>query len=213
MKRKLLLIGSGALARDIIEMFGVERFAGHYVDPRFASTANSRLPIFSDWSVARGAADHYVLALIDFEQRVRLGAEARAIGLTTSPCLVSERAVIASDAQIGRGTIIGHFSVVGPGARVGNEVLVMNSVQVAHDVTVDDHAVMATGATLGGHSRVGRGVFVGLNATVVPRVNIAAGSYIAAGASCHRDVDTAARLVGNPARQLPLNEQPQSNAS
>ena len=69
---KLLLLGAGALAADLIDLFGAAAFVGAYVDPAFQrATQVDGVTIQSDWASAVSVASHYVLASSSIEHRAR----------------------------------------------------------------------------------------------------------------------------------------------
>ena len=198
---KILLIGSGALARDFVESFGRDAFVAIYVDPQFPVTQIDGLPVFTDWKEARDRASHYVIGFSDIEQRERVRGHAKSAGLLPASPFISRFAVIASDASLSPGCAVGHFAVVGPSARLCEDVLVMHSAVIAHDASVGVNTLLCAGARLGGYVQIGSGCFVGPNAVVSPRVKIGSNSHIAGGASCFRDAEAYSVLIGNPARQ------------
>ena len=58
------------------------------------------------------------------------------------------------------------------------------------------------GAVIGGNAVIGDYVSIGLNATVMPKVQIEEGAYIGAGAVVMNDVKKNEVVVGNPAKYL-----------
>ena len=58
------------------------------------------------------------------------------------------------------------------------------------------------GAVIGGNAVIGDYVSIGLNATVMPKVQIEEGAYIGAGAVVMNDVKKNDVVVGNPAKFL-----------
>jgi len=201
---KILLIGAGALARDIIDAFGAERFAAAYVDPEFSQTSViAGVPVCTDWREAVKLAPHYILAIASPTHRAQARARADELGLRPAPALATHLAYVAKSAKLDPGCLVGHFSTIGPEAHLEEHVLVMHNNVVGHDVLVGQCAVLCAGVMVGGYARIGARTFVGTNAVIGPHVNIGNESWVAAGAACLRDAPAGSRLVGNPARQAP----------
>ena len=58
------------------------------------------------------------------------------------------------------------------------------------------------GAVIGGNVNIGNFVTVGLNATILPNLNIEEGAFIGAGAVVTKDVKKNHVVVGSPAKFL-----------
>lgn len=200
----IVLIGAGALSRDLIDCFGAQAFAGIYVDPQFAAGSIGGLPLFTSWTDVRKVASRYILGVSDIVHRERARAAARNADLTPAAPMVSRLAIVASDAILAPGVVIGHLAVIGPAASLDEDVLVMHAAIVAHDAVVQANTVLCAGVSLGGYVRVGNNTFIGSNAVLVPGLKIGAGCHIAAGAACFHDSEPAGSWIGNPARRALL---------
>lgn len=199
--RGILLIGAGALARDIIDVFGVETFVAAYVDPSHAVAAVSGLPVVTSWEAASRRASHYVLGVSDMPLRERARQMAAAVGLRAAPAMVSPLARLAADAQLAAGCMVGHFVVIGPAASVGEDSLLMHGAILAHDARVEAGGVICAGACINGNVHLGPRCFVGPNAVLAPKIRLGHDCVVAAGAACFRDAPPHSLLVGNPARK------------
>lgn len=204
MDERWVLLGGGALARVLVDMFGRQRFAALYVEPGFPALEIPGLPVLNTLVAAREHGGHFVAAVGQPALRRRLMQAALAAGLAPAPPLVSAQASVAGDVQLGPGCVIGHQCVVGPGARLAAQVLLMPGVILGHDVVVEENSVLCAGTVMGGGSALGHDGFVGLNATLVPRIRLAPGCVVGAAALCLDDVTVASRLVGNPAQAQPI---------
>lgn len=196
-----ILIGAGALARDLIESFGREAFAGIYVDPQYACGPVNGLPVLTSWDDVRNAASHYTLGVSDIAHRERAIGMARAEGLLPAPPMVASGAVVARDAVLEAGACIGHVSVIGPAACIGANTLVMHGVVIGHDSMLGANSVLCAGVSLAGNVKIGARCFIGANAMLAPRVCFGDDVYAAAAAACFRDAESGSRWIGNPARR------------
>ena len=79
---------------------------------------------------------------------------------------------------------------------------------IGHDAIIGDDCEIATGAIIGGFVEIGNGVRVGLGAVIRPRVKIGDGARIGMGAVVVKDVPAGAVVVGNPARPIASDIEP-----
>lgn len=204
---KILLMGAGALARDIIDLVGPDRFAAAYVDAEYVSADTvDGLHIYTDLQQASRIASHYVLAISSIDHRERARKLAADSGLQPCTPVVSATARIARRVVLPGGCVVGHFSAVGPSARVGQDCLIMHGVVVGHDSVIEDNVVICAGVCLGGYVKLGARSFVGTNSVVSPQVSVGSDSFVAAGAACLRDAPANSRLLGNPAKRFANNK-------
>lgn len=204
---KILLVGAGALARDIIDLIGADRFVAAYVDAEFIQADSvDGVRICKEWRQAAQLASHYVLAVSSIEHRERASVLAAGAGLEPASPIVSITSRIASKATLARGCVVGHFSTVGPAVRIGLNSLIMHGVVVGHDSVIEENVVVCAGVCLGGYVTIGTRSFVGTNAVVAPKVNVGSDSFVAAGAACLRDAPANSRLIGNPAKRIASSE-------
>ncbi|MGI4848984.1 MAG: hypothetical protein ACRYGK_12715, partial [Janthinobacterium lividum] len=82
------LIGTGAMALELLELFGAQAFAACFTDAAFAAAARVHLPLCTDMAQLRCHASHFVLALADPEDRRRLAQRLLAAGLLPAPPMV-----------------------------------------------------------------------------------------------------------------------------
>lgn len=197
----ILLMGSGALAIDLVDMFGSKTFAGAYIDPGYELTGLSELPRWHDLSDCARRGQRYLLAVADSAQRRRFSLLAEAAGMLPCEAMISRHAVVAQSALLAEGTVIAHFSVIGPGAILDRHVLIMHNAVVGHDSVLHTNCVICAGSSIAGGVELGSDCFLGPNAAVAPQVRVASKSFLSAGTACLRNVDEPSVLIGNPARR------------
>ncbi len=202
--RKIILIGSGALARDLVGICGRDSFVGTFIDPDFPETPVAGLPVFTNWDEALRVASHYALGVLDASHRQKASQAAAKAGLLPMAPMIHHTAQVAGDAKIAPGCFVGCFSVIGPAAELLEDVLVMHSVVVAHDTIIGEGSVLLPGSWIGGYTRVGPGCLIGANSSLVPNITIGSNSFVAAGAACFKDAPFDSVLIGNPARRTEM---------
>lgn len=117
-------------------------------------------------------------------------------------------AVVASDAQLGRGCQILAGAVVGVEVTLGEGCILNTRSSVDHEGVLGDGVHLAPGATLAGCVKVGRGTLIAVGATVLPRITIGENVIVGAGAVVTRDVPDNAVVIGQPARVVRWQPQP-----
>lgn len=119
-------------------------------------------------------------------------------------------AVIAGDAVVGAGCLVGAGAVVQADARIGAHSIINTGVIVEHDCTVGHNTHLAPGSILAGDVRIGCDVLIGVGATVLPGVRVGDGATVAAGAVVIKDVADGEVVMGVPARRFADLEEGQS---
>jgi sugar O-acyltransferase (sialic acid O-acetyltransferase NeuD family) len=97
---------------------------------------------------------------------------------------IQERVIIQANVVIGTNCAINAGSVIAHETRIGNTVFLAPSCQLAGLVTVED------------------GAFIGIGATVMPRLTVGRWSVVGAGAVVTRDVQPYSVVAGNPAKVI-----------
>jgi acetyltransferase EpsM len=197
-----VLIGTGAVAEEVVEIFGSECFVGCFTDPAYADQVRVDLPVLTDLDRLARVATHFVLAFSGHAARARLRTRLLALGLQRAAPLVSPHAQVSPSAHLSPGAMIGHFVCVGPRTQVGSDTLVMHTASIAHDSVVGADVFCGQGSKISGHARVGERSVLGANAVVGRGVSIGADVELASGAICFRDVADRYRAIGNPARLI-----------
>lgn len=116
--------------------------------------------------------------------------------------------VIASDAHVGHRASLGQNvfvmdgAFVGPGTVVADGVTIWSGVNLSHLAEVGAYAWLAPSAAFAGNCRIGAFSFVGLNATVLPRIVIGKEALIGAGCVLTHDADDYGIYAGVPGRKI-----------
>jgi len=116
--------------------------------------------------------------------------------------LIHKTAVISPTAHIGRNVQLLAGSIIGAFASVGDYSIINSGANVEHDCTIGRNCHLAPRAALAGEITVEDNVFVGINATILPRLRIGSGATVGAGAVVTKDVSSGVVVTGNPAGPL-----------
>jgi sugar O-acyltransferase (sialic acid O-acetyltransferase NeuD family) len=116
--------------------------------------------------------------------------------------LIHKTAIISPTADVGRNVQLLAGSVIGAFVSIGDCSIINSGANVDHDCTIGRSCHLAPRAALAGEIRVEDNVFIGTNATILPRLRIGSGATVGAGAVVTKDVSIGAVVAGNPARPL-----------
>lgn len=209
----MLIIGAGGCAKDLLAMLQVE---DKDVGIHFYDDLNSKIPdlLYGKHPVLRSVNEavayfknhdnRCVLGVGNPETRVYLTEKFNSLGGELNS-LISEKAMI------------GHNSIISQKA-----VLIMPGVIITTEVEIGEGSLINMHCTLGHFCKIGKycdlapGVYastsiigdycqIGINAVILPRVNIGNNVTIGAGAVVNKDIPDNWIVAGLPARKIGEN--------
>jgi sugar O-acyltransferase (sialic acid O-acetyltransferase NeuD family) len=197
----LVLVGGGALAREILGWFGASHAFAGYLDDGDAPLAARGYDIPHLGPVASGAGrSGLVMAIAAPAGKAAVAAALG--GAAAFRTLIHPTAVVSSSARLGSGTIAAPFSLVSADAVVGELVLINAYSSVGHDAVVGDGVTLSCHVDLTGRVQVGAGAFFGSGARVIPGLAVGDGATVGAGALVMRRVSPGATVYATPAKSL-----------
>ena len=116
--------------------------------------------------------------------------------------LVHPTAVIATNASIGKGTVIMANAVVNVCAKVGEHCIINTGAILEHDNVIENYAHISPNVALGGTVHIGALTQVGIGAVVSNNIKICNDSLIGAGAVVAEDIVQSGIYIGVPARKI-----------
>lgn len=116
--------------------------------------------------------------------------------------VIDPSALVSSSAIVGSSTYIGKGAIVNALAYIGKGCIINSGATVEHECYIDDYVHIAPSVVLCGNVIVGRNVLIGANAVVKQGISIHTNTTIGAGSVVLKDIFTATRWAGNPAKQI-----------
>lgn len=210
MNNRLILVGGGAFARELINW--VEDLVDLGKSPPITGFLDESSEAFKgfpytltylgsipDYEPQSG--DQLLMAIGDPKAKKHLYTELKRKGANFSS-LIHPSAVIARSAKIGEGVVVCPHAFVSAEAVVGDLCAINGNASVGHDVRLGSFSTLSSHVDLTGWVQIEECVFFGSGARVLPKVKIGAGARIGAGAVVMRTVPPDAVMYAPPAKKL-----------
>jgi acetyltransferase EpsM len=192
----------GRVALDILQSRPGTEVAG-FLDDRqeLAGTQVSGVPVFhaAGWLASGPRLASITIAIGNNLTRMAVGQRLMDAGHALHTA-IHNSATIASDAEIGRGSLICMQAAVCTGCRLGLNVVINTGATLDHDSVVEDGGYVSPGVHSAGSVRIGANAFVGVGAILLPGVRIGSRAVVGAGSIVTQDVPPNTLCYGAPAR-------------
>jgi sugar O-acyltransferase (sialic acid O-acetyltransferase NeuD family) len=216
MKKKVVIIGAGGFAREVLDIFEAcnqEKITydvlGYIVEARFgaAGTLVNEKPILGDfdWLGEHGDDVSVVCGVGAPQHRRRLIQ--KAMEFDCRFCNVIHPSVIATRwVEMGVGNVIGAGSILTNQIRIGDHVHINLDCTIGHDAVFEDFVTLAPGVHISGNVTLSQGCNVGTGANILEKINVGSWSTVGAGSTIVRDVPSNTTVVGVPGRVIKKRE-------
>ena len=210
MTKRLILVGCGAFARELInwvdDLVDVGRsipVTGFLDDnPGALSGFSYSVPCISSiQSYIPEDGDKLLMAVGDPKAKKKLYSDLKEKGASFAQ-LIHPSAVIARTAKLGEGVVVCPQAFVSADAIVGEVCAINGNASVGHDVKLGGFSTLSAHVDLTGWVQVDECVFFGSGALVLPKVKIGAGARIGAGAVVMRYVPADGVVYAPPSKRL-----------
>lgn len=159
------------------------------------------LNIVGDWRDYPLTKDDYcVIAVADckWKEKIFLHLKDKTVFYT----YIAPNAIIGKFNAFGEGCIICPGSIITTNVSFGKCVIINVGTRIGHDCEIGDFASIMSGVDLGGNVKVRKNVFIGTNATVIPKMTIGEGATVGAGSVVLKKVAGSTTVFGNPAKEV-----------
>lgn len=207
--KKVIVIGTGGLAREFTSFFSVEtrlaQIVGYY-STNLEEHSKFNLPgaLFdSGFTPSFVGTDLAVIAIANNEAKQRLSEKLKGRGFNF-PSFVHPSSVVSKSAYINEGVVISPNCVVSPNVRLGPFSYLNFSCGIGHDAILERYLQINPGSQIGGWAIVREFSTVGSGSTILQGVEIGKGSTVGSGSVVFANVLDGVTVLGNPARRIPV---------
>jgi sugar O-acyltransferase (sialic acid O-acetyltransferase NeuD family) len=211
-KRKIVILGAGGFAREVLDIFEACNkvgqdydVLGYVVESRYGSTGTvfNDKPILGDFDwLSRYAKEVYAICAVGAPQlRLRLVRFAKERGLRFCS-IIHPTAVLTRWVTIGEGVVITAGCVLTNQIHIGNHVHVNLDCTIGHDAVLDDFVTLAPGVHVSGKVALSTGCYIGTGSNIIDNVHIGEWSIVGAGSTIVKDVPANTTVVGVPGRVI-----------
>ncbi|MBL0419560.1 acetyltransferase [Ramlibacter sp. AW1] len=205
--RKVLVVGTGGLAREFASQFSEDADPVEIVG--FSSSSCDEHGTFGlpgmlyagDVSPQVVGTNEAVIAIGSPLVKLRLSEMLRASGFVFPP-MIHSSSLVSTKANVGAGVVIAPRCVISPQVEVGEFSYINFSCGIGHDAVIGKFVQINPGSQLGGRATIGDGCLIGSGSTILQGVRVGAGSTIASGSVVFTHVAEKATMMGNPAKRM-----------
>ncbi|WP_288333561.1 NeuD/PglB/VioB family sugar acetyltransferase [uncultured Cloacibacillus sp.] len=204
--KDMVIYGAGGLGREILSLLkrdyaDVWSVIGFIDDSQDMPKEIDGVQLFSkDFLDGRELA--VVLGFADPEGKSRVFKDLSKKKNLSFPNVISKKAVIDSNARLGKGVIITDFCWISTNASVDNAVFINVGSAIGHDAIVGDCCSIMPQCAISGNVTIGRTTLIGAKTFILQGIAIGDSAMIAAGTVVCRNVGNKEIALGNPARVL-----------
>jgi sugar O-acyltransferase (sialic acid O-acetyltransferase NeuD family) len=145
--------------------------------------------------------DRFLLAIGDVDSKRRVVASLKGAGAMFMT-LIHDTALVSSCARVGEGVVICPFVIISDQVVVGDFVTMNYYSSCGHDSRVGDYSALSPYAALGGGATLEEGGFMGISASIAPKVKVGRDSKVAANSVVLRDAPAHSLTLGVPGRSI-----------
>lgn len=210
MTKRLILVGCGAFARELINWVEDLADLGKSISVRGFLDDNPcalqgfpySVPYLGSISAfTPQPGDQLLMAIGDPKAKKSLFTELKNKGATFAT-LIHPSAVVARSAKLGEGVVLCPQAFVSADAVVGDLCAINGNASVGHDVQLGSFSTLSSHVDLTGWVQVEECAFFGSGSRVLPKVKIGTGARIGAGAVVMRSVPADTVVYAPPAKRL-----------
>jgi sugar O-acyltransferase (sialic acid O-acetyltransferase NeuD family) len=206
-KKKIIVIGTGGLAREFSSYFtefssviDIVGFAGR------SGLEHSKfsLPgLFFEENASPDIVGTNQAAVVVGTPALKrkLVSFFRGLGFEF-PSIIHPSAVVSPRARVHEGVIVFPNCTVSPDTTLMPFSFLSFGVGIGHDSLVGPYVQINPGAQIGGFSAIGDGSLIGSGATILGRVRIGSDATVGSGSTVFSRVADSATVMGNPAKRM-----------
>lgn len=215
MPERIVVVGAGGFGRETLDVIEAAIGAGAPVvivgvvdarpRPVDLKRLNARgvryLGTEEEWLPTASGDESFLVAISSPAIRRHVTEKFSAAGLRAAT-VIHPRAVIGSQARIGRGVVVCSGVQISTNVAIGDHVHLNPASVIGHDAVLEDYVSVNPGAIVSGNVVVGRETLLGAGSVVLQGLKVGARTVVGAAACVTKAVDPGLTVVGVPARAL-----------
>ena len=212
MGEKIVIIGAGGFAREVLDIFDACNGAGkdyevlgYVVEAQYGSpgTLVNNKPILGDFNwIAQHAEEAYAICAVGTPAlRMRLVRRAQEVGARFSN-VVHPSAILTPWVNFGKGVVIAAGCILTNQIQLGNHVHINLGCTIGHDAIIEEYVTLAPGVHVSGGVTLEEGSSIGTGANLLEGIRIGAWSIIGAGSTIVKDVPPNTTVAGVPGKVI-----------
>ncbi len=212
MSKKIVILGAGGFAREVLDIFDAcnrvgQDFdvLGYIVESQYGSpkTLVNDKPVLGDFDWFAGHSDgiYAVCGVGAPELRIRLVMSAQKWDVRFCN-IIHPSAILTRWVTLGEGVVITAGCILTNQIRIGNHVHVNLNCTIGHNAVLDDFVTLAPGVHISGKVTLSTGCYIGTGANLIDGVYVGEWSIVGAGSTIVEDVPPNTTVVGVPGKVI-----------
>lgn len=190
---KLIVIGAGAYAREIIDVaeaigYDIEGVVSD-VEPDFRT---NWIGTFSDLELIsrKNISFFFAIGATDRKSIQKRGTIFNETALNNIKLvnIISQNALVAKTVRFGKNNYIAPGVVINSDAILNDNVLINNNATIGHNVTIGTNSIISGNVFIGGGTSIGSNVLIGPGANILQGLSISDQAIISVGATVLRSL-------------------------
>ena len=212
MSKKIVLLGAGGFAREVLDIFDAcnkvsqeYQVLGYIVESQYSSPGvivNDK-PVLGDfdWFDKHASKVYAVCAVGTPELRLRLVKRAQEYSVRFCS-VIHPSSILTRWVTIGEGVVITAGCILTNQIHIGNHVHLNLGCTIGHDVVLDDFVTLAPGVHISGKIKLSTGCYIGTGANIIDNIRIGEWSIVGAGSTIIKDVPANTTVIGVPGKVI-----------
>lgn len=204
--KRLVIVGAsghGKVVADIANKCGYDKIV--FLDDDSSKEECNGYPVVGNFKDINRFCDFDILVAIgdaDIRQKVQIDIISNGLNI---PSLIHPNAIVASDVQIGKGTVIMAGAIINSGSKIGNGCIINTGSTIDHDNIISDYVHVSVGSHIAGSVFIGKKTWIGAGAIVINNIKICENCIIGAGAVVVNNIEKKGTYIGVPAKRMKGN--------
>ena len=205
--KKIVLIGAGGFGREVYHIIENYNIVG-YIDKLNKSNYILSEKILGDDDLLNNLKSKFncnnvCVTIGNSKLREKLFRSAKSSKLKI-PKIINSHSFVASNVEIGEGSIIYPGAVLMDGVKIGKGVLINSNVTVGHDSSIGDFCNINPGTNIAGKVKIGNHSTLGIGSSIREELTIGNDVIIGGGSMVTKNINDSTLSYGVPSK--PINK-------